>query len=740
MAAAAARRLLLRIPSLLRPRPITCRCGASLSARRLLSTSTLHSQPSSSPSTPSFTIPPALSTPLSHPASPSPPPIPTTPLSSVPHPLRAHLCRELPPLLPPSSPSPPSPPTVSLCGWLQSIRCIGDLFFAVLRDHTGTIQLVWTRAEAATSPTPLFPSLSSLTCESVVAVKGHLRTRPPTTGMTGHLEVALTELYVLSHAAPLPFALYPPLPSLDVRLTHRHLDLRRPYLQRLLRLRSALTLSLRTHLSRHRFIEVETPLLFLSSPEGAREFLVPTRTEGQWYGLPQSPQQMKQVLMVGGIDRYYQIAKCFRDEGQRADRQPEFTQIDIECSFMGEREVRQMVEGVLRQVMRDEVGWDGQGEWQVMTYQHAMDVYGVDKPDLRFELLIQDLRGLIPEGSTVGREVLIRAIRVPGLSPHLSRREMDGLQAAHAGVTFVRVPSEGTAAAQWKVPPPLRSILQSGEGDKFVQRMRREMGVEEGDVLAVGMGQGWRALCDRMGVVRLALKDLLIERGLMELRADDLRFLWVVDFPLLDLDIDTVEAQMRTEGGDGVITRAKAQLTAMHHPFSAPHPDDADRLTSLLSPLTSLSPSAPLPLSTLHSLSHIRGQHYDVVCNGIELAGGSIRIHSASLQTAVLQVLGSDLSSFQGLLKALEHGAPPHGGIALGLDRFVAMMGAYVECKEGRGEEEERKRGECLPIRDVIAFPKTATGRDLMFGSPTSVSAQQLMEYHCMGAGKKASG
>ena len=655
--------------------------------------------------------------------------------------------------------------SVSLCGWLQSIRVIGDLLFAVLRDHSGSIQLVWTEAEAATaaaasSSPSIFPQLASLPVESVVAVKGRLQPRPPSmvnpSSPSGAFEVKLSSLYILSPAAPsLPLTpLTSPLPAESVRLSHRHLDLRRPYLQRLLRLRSRIAHSVRAFLSSppQSFIEVETPSLFLSSPEGAREFLVPSRSSPSlFYALPQSPQQYKQMLMVGGVDRYYQLARCWRDEGGRSDRQLEFTQVDLEMSFVTQRDVRQLAEAVLSTAISEtRTQQQQQSEQQVtaasslpsMTYRDAMDGFGTDKPDLRFALRLHDVTELVgdegddPLSVAVRAGGVVKAIRVPALSPLLSRKELDALQSLEPAVSFVRVDSQ----ADWKAAGWCRSLL---DRKRLHEPLRQLLSLRDGDLLLLS-GGGWRSVCERMGRARLMMKEELQRRGQLRLRADELQLLWVTDFPLFDMDVDELhrrqQEQQRPQGGEqagaaAFIEREKAGLTAMHHPFTAPHPDDLPALLSLLSSLLSSSSSstaAPsaLPVSGLQALSRIRGQHYDLVCNGVELAGGSIRIHSASLQTDVLRLLlpppPSSLSPFRALLTALSHGAPPHGGIAIGFDRLVAMLGACVEEREGRGGG----LGECLPIRDVIAFPKSSGGRDLLFGAPAAVSDEQLADYH----------
>jgi len=633
---------------------------------------------------------------------------------------------------------------------LQSIRIIGDLLFAVLRDHSGTIQLVWEQHSARTAATPLdfHTQLSQLPIESVIAVKGTLNHRPTTSTNpntpTGHYEVRFTHLYILSPvtAASLPFDLQQPPPNEEVRLTHRYLDLRRPYLQRLLRLRHSLAASLRHQLSAAGFIEVETPTLFVSSPEGAREFLVPSRHAGLFYALPQSPQQLKQLLMVGGVDRYYQMARCYRDEGQRSDRQPEFTQLDVEMSFVTEADVRRTMEAAVTAALRHCLQWQHTGPLEVRTYREVMDRYGVDKPDLRYGYEIADITQSIadaPQSTDHRWQQLVRsggvvkALKAEGLAERMTRKELDVLQAKEPLVSIIRI--QGDTLHDWKMPaslrnlltshPPLHSHLQSLQG-----------GVRKGDLLFVSAGAGWRSVCERMGRVRQWVKDVAVEKGMLRLRADVLRLLWVVDFPLFDMDEAAV-----LEGEGEEVDRAVVGLCSMHHPFTAPHPADMDRLLPALSSLLSSPSTATYRRSLLRTLSEVRGQHYDLVCNGIELAGGSIRIHSPHLQTHILQLLTQQqpnrtkdpLQPFRGLLTALTMGAPPHGGIAMGLDRFVAMCGAYVEEREGRsgsGGGSGGGSGDCLPIRDVIAFPKTTTGKDLMFGGPSAVSDEQLKEYH----------
>ena len=671
----------------------------------------------------------------------------------MPTPVRSQYCGQLPGL---ASSCPSAPPTVSLCGWLQSIRIIGELLFAVLRDHTGSIQLVWEQQSARTSATPLnfHTQLAALPIESVIAIKGILNHRPATdtnpNTATGQYEVRLTHLYVLSPvtAASLPFDLQTPPPNEEVRLTHRYLDLRRAHLQRLLRLRHSLATRLRHYLSAAAFIEVETPTLFVSSPEGAREFLVPSRSGGGlFYALPQSPQQMKQLLMVGGVDRYYQMARCYRDEGQRSDRQPEFTQLDVEMSFATESEIRQTMESIVTAALRDCLDYQSTTALEVRTYREVMDRYGVDKPDLRYGYDIVDVTHSIAAAPQsiehvwqqfVSRGGLVKALKAEGLAERMTRKELDALQAREPLVSIIRV--QGDTLSDWKMPASLRTLLASHPS--LQADLQAQLGgLRKGDLVFVSAGVGWRSVCERMGRVRQLVKDVAIEKGVLRLRADELRLLWVVDFPLFDMDETAV-----MEGDGAEVDRTAVGLCSMHHPFTAPHPADMQRLLPALSSLISVSSSSPSTYrrSLLRTLSEVRGQHYDLVCNGIELAGGSIRIHSSPLQHAILTLLtqqqhqhqptthinstgSSPLQPFQALLTALTMGAPPHGGIAMGLDRFVAMCGAYVEEREGRAGS---GTGECLPIRDVIAFPKTTTGKDLMFGGPSHVSDEQLKEYH----------
>ena len=659
----------------------------------------------------------------------------------------------------------------------------------------------------------------------------------------------MSALYLLSAAtSSLPFTPALPssaLPSLDVRLAHRYVDLRRPYLSRLLRLRSDLSHSLRWHLSSQSFLDVSTPVLGQPSPHGAKEFLVPAHASSSahhtasshpapspsssslspsssvaslWYALAQSPQQYKQVLMCGGVWRYYQLAHCFRAEGARADRQVEFVQLDMEMAFATQEEVMTVVEDMLRHTLQQVLGWKDEEEkeeeqqsgevkgmtktarqsgsagvgtrWLRMTWREAMERYGVDKPDMRFPHTLHPLPlhcDLLPHPHVSSSSSTsttshtphhhVRGLRLPGLAPHLSTEEVDALHAQHPGVHVVRVvrgkdkwggegrkggnevgPTRWAAPpTRWAAPPAVSSLLQGEAGAAWREQVESALGgAEVGDLLVLGWSDGWRRLCHSLGVARLQLQAKMAQAGLWTARADELRFLWVTDFPLLDLDSDEVERRLITGGHAGGqasgMSRADVQLTTMHHPFTAAHPDDAAALLQLLATTAHLPSEHALPLSSLQSLSCVRGANYDLVCNGLEMAGGSIRIHQQDTQRLLLQLLGggggaggegggegqsagSAVKGFEGLLQALSAGAPPHGGIALGLDRLVAMLGAYEEEREergqveGRGEAEGggggvRRPGDALPIRDVIAFPKTHTGNDLLFHAPAPLTQQ----------------
>jgi len=547
---------------------------------------------------------------------------------------------------------------VSVCGWLARRREHGEhLAFVDLRDHTGIVQCVVDGAR-------------DLRAEQVLRVTGTVRLRPEGTvnpGLsTGEVELGDCEVEVLSTAEPPPFSLDARSETDEaVRLRYRYLDLRTDRMQHNLRLRAQVNSALRRTMERQGFVEVETPMLWTPTPEGAREFAIPSRLQrGSFYVLPQSPQIAKQLLMVGGLDRYYQIARCLRDEDLRADRQFEFTQLDIEASFVGQAEVLGFVsEAVIESAFA--VTGERPPEIATMTWNEALDRFGTDKPDLRFAMELVDL-GAAVAGTEFNafKAGCVRAIRVPGPSAgDWPRSRLDGIVEraiglGAAGLVWMRVRSGRVLES------PVAKFLSEAHQRQIVAAT----GAEPGDLVLVVAGERERT-CKVLGQLRLDL-------GQPAMSERPFRFVWITEFPLF-------------EGMDD-----EGHLVAAHHPFTMPHPDDLDLLET--------DPMA------------VRSQSYDLVLNGWELGSGSIRIHRADIQRRVFKALGiSDEdaeSRFGFLLGAFRYGAPPHGGFAVGLDRFVALLA---------GEDN---------IREVIAYPKTQSGADLMSGAPKPLAAKQLAE------------
>jgi len=571
--------------------------------------------------------------------------------------------------------------TVSLLGWVDSVRDHGGILFIDLRDRKGITQVKFdpqVNAELAAQASHLKP-------ESVIGVTGSVVARPAGTVNvslpTGQIEVDATELTVHNVSETPPF----PLDDIggdkvneDLRLTYRYLDLRRPKMRKNLQVRHRAAKSIRDYFDSREFIEVETPALFKSTPEGAREYLVPSRIHpGEFYALSQSPQQFKQILMVAGVERYFQIARCFRDEDLRADRQMEFTQVDVEASFITREDVYALFEGMLKKVWKDVLDFDLPTPFPRMPFVDAMNRYGVDKPDVRFELELADFSETFRNSafkvfqSTVANGGAIKAVNAKGLAD-LTQGELKTLEdvaksLGAKGLAFIKV--EG---GEWK--SPIVKFFSEAEKAELTQRL----GIVDGDMVFFAAAP-WEKACAILGRVRLDAAVLLQKRGKLTLRTDDWRFLWVIDFPLMSYD----EEQNR--------------YLATHHPFTAPVVED-----------TAFLDSDP---------KKVRGQHYDVVLNGMELGGGSIRIHQPALQKKVFEdvlKIPADVveSRFGYMLKAFTYGAPPHGGIAFGLDRMVALLCGTTS------------------IRDVIAFPKTQKGQDLMAQSPTPVTPRQLKELH----------
>jgi aspartyl-tRNA synthetase len=567
--------------------------------------------------------------------------------------------------------------TVTVCGWVHRRRDHGGVIFIDLRDREGLVQVVCDPDRAAS-----FVIAEKLRHEFVIAVTGLVRPRPEGTVnadlASGEIEILAHEITILNSSLTPPFQLDDENLSETVRLTHRVLDLRRPAMQRNLMLRHRATMAARRYLDTNGFVDIETPVLYKSTPEGAREFLVPSRIHhGHFYALPQSPQLFKQLLMMAGFDRYYQIVKCFRDEDLRADRQPEFTQIDVETSFLDEMEIRALMEGLVVALFKESLGVDLPQPFPIMTYADAMRDYGSDKPDLRVPLKLTELTDLM---RTVEFKVFraaadlpngrIAALCVPG-GGSLTRKEIDDLPAFVAiygakGLAYIKV-NDASKPNEEGLQSPIVKFLSADVLREIVARA----GARTGD-LVFFCADREKVVCDALGALRAKLGH---DRGLAQ---SGWKPLWVVDFPMFEYNDET------TTWG------------ARHHPFTAPKEGHEDLFES--------DPGAAL------------AKAYDVVLNGWEIGGGSVRIHRQEVQAKVFRALNispdDQRRKFGFLLDALAYGAPPHGGIAFGLDRLVALM---------TGVEQ---------IRDVIAFPKTQRGQDLLIDAPSPVTEQQLRDLH----------
>ncbi len=561
---------------------------------------------------------------------------------------------------------------VTLAGWVNVTRDHGGVIFIDLRDREGLTQVVFRPEENA----EIAKQSHALRSEDVIQVSGRVAARLPGTENskleTGDIEVVPSELKILNHAEDLPFHLDDEIHNEDLRLTYRYYDLRRPQFARNLRLRHKTTKATRDYLDSQGFVEVETPILSKSTPEGARDFLVPSRlTPGKFYALPQAPQQYKQLLMVGGVEKYFQIAKCFRDEDLRADRQPEFTQIDIEASFVRPEDIYALTEGMLAAIFKATRGIDIKLPFERLTYHEAVGRYGSDKPDRRFGMELVDFS---EEFRASGFKVFRGALDAGGVVKAINAKGFAGITIGQVdelteiaktfgakGLAFIKIEN-----GEWKSP------IVKFFSDAEKASLKSKLAIEEGDCVFFAADQ-WDTACEVLGRLRLRIAE--IQKLLAN--NDRLDFLWVTDFPLLQFSAE------------------ENKWNAVHHPFTRPKAED-------------------VPLLDAGKFKEVRAEAYDVVLNGVEIGGGSIRIFEPQLQEKMFEVLGispQDRQTLFGhLLRAFRLGAPPHGGIALGLDRLVMLI-----C----GEQS---------IRDVMAFPKNNRGLDLMSQSPADVDPRQLRD------------
>lgn len=561
---------------------------------------------------------------------------------------------------------------VTLSGWVSAVRDLGGIIFIELRDKTGFFQVV---ADPQINP-DVHAVFSKLKDEYVIQVKGKVSKRPPETYnaelKTGEIEMYPSEVKIFSEAKLLPFELSSDDTKEDLRLKYRYLDIRRPQMTSNLKLRHDIVTAIRSYLNNAQFMEVETPILINTTPEGARDYLVPSRVqEGKFYALPQSPQIFKQLLMVGGIEKYYQIAKCFRDEDLRADRQPEFTQVDMEMSFATQDDVIELTEGLIVEAFKA-AGVDIKPPFTRISWQEAMDRFGSDKPDARFGLELFDISDIMMESTfepvkeTLKKGGIAKAIKIPGIAGY-SRKEMDDIRSlaisfGAKGIAWITYMEDGT------VKSPILKFLT----EEQIEALKVKADAKPGDIVFF-VADDKKTTYDVMGRFRLFFGEKL---GLIDENKHAL--LWVVDFPMFEY------------------SKEFDRVMAMHHPFTSPNLEDVDKMKT-----------EPM---------NVRSIAYDIVYNGTELGGGSVRIHSTDVQRKVFEALGLTEEEVQQkfgfMLQAFQYGTPPHAGLAIGLDRLVALLTHNTS------------------IREVIAFPKNSAAKCLMTDAPTYASEEQLMELH----------
>lgn len=560
--------------------------------------------------------------------------------------------------------------TVTLAGWVQRVRKMGGMSFVDLRDRYGITQLVFNENDDK----ELCDQANRLGREFCIQVTGNVNERQSKNANlpTGDIEIIATQLNVLSESLTPPFTIEENTDGGDdIRMKYRYLDLRRPNVRKNMELRHKMTILIRNFLDNKNFIEVETPILIGSTPEGARDFVVPSRMNpGQFYALPQSPQTLKQLLMVSGFDRYFQIAKCFRDEDLRADRQPEFTQIDCEMSFVDQDDVIDLFEDMARHLFKELRRVELPAKLRQMPWHEAMKLYGSDKPDLRFGMEFVELADVLKgtgEFSVFNEAAYIGGICVPGCADY-SRKQLNELtdfvkrpQVGAKGLVFVKFEADGS----------VKSSIDKFYSPEVFASLKQTMGAKDGDLVLIMSG-------DNANKTRVQLCNLRLEMGdRLGLRdKDKFECLWIVDFPLFEWSDE------------------EQRLMATHHPFTMPHPED-------------------IPLLDEHP-ERVRAKAYDFVCNGIEVGGGSLRIHDGALQEKMFGILGFTperaMAQFGFLINAFKYGAPPHAGLAFGLDRFVSIFAGLNS------------------IRDCIAFPKNNSGRDVMLDAPSTIDVKQLEE------------